>query len=438
MAQPGASFLATICRRITAARGPTLLLLVLVPGAAAQGATVQGVDVRLTIDGPAPVAAVRTRLQETVETVAQRLLVGRRLDQLLPAQSQLQGTLSTVVDRVIAGYSVADARIDVGVTAAVAVRLRPDPPLIQAVEVLPRTEVDPAVAPLLLQPVEQTVTPTVRTMLLGFPVEALEWAGPLIGEDVRLAVEGVVPGFTAVVRVRPAVSARVEIDLLARDGRVVRNIGVRFRSSSIPLLLLEQHAPAVLSMAAPIRGLPVVFVERQRDVLARVLTERLRAYRPAVEYHIVAQVGLSVAETTYVTVVADSLLYRGRVEAALNVGTNAPGPELRAHLGRLLGSFEVFAEVGLAPNTLFTRYDLGVRYQVNEALDLGVSYTLNTAATTGFAVYRLSPDLSLRAAYEVPLQRLEGSLRYRFNEFLSGEVVGTSDGEYWIRLISNL
>ncbi len=438
MAQSGASLLARLRRQAAALARWLALLLLLVPPLGAAGLTVQAVDVRLTVDGAAPPTPVRARLQETVEAVAQRLLVGRAVDQLRPAQAQLEGTLSAVIDRVVTGYSVAAARIEIGVTAAVAVRLRPDPPLIQAVEVLPRTDVDPAVAPLLLQPVEQAVSPTVRTMFLGLPVEALEWATPLIGDDVRRAVESVIPGFSAAVRVRAAALARVEIDLLARDARVVRDVGVRFRSSSIPLLFLEQHAPAVLSMAGPIRGLPIVFVERQREVLARLLTERLRAYRPAVEYHVVATASLSVAETTYVTVVADSLLYRGRVEAALNVGTNAPAPELRAHLGRLFGRFEVFAEVALVPHTLSTRYDLGLRYQVNEALDLGASYTLNTAAATGFAVYRLSPDLSLRAAYAVQAQRFEGSFRYQFNEFLSGEVVGTSDGEYWIRLISNL
>ena len=439
MAQPGPSLLVRLRRRAAAAVRAFTLLLLLVPPVAAAGVVVQALEVRLTIDGAAgPPAVVRARLQETVETVAQRLLVGRPVDQLRPGQTQLQTTLATVVDRVIAGYSVADARVEIGPTAVVAVRLRPDPPLIQTVEVVPRTGVDPAVALLVVAPVEQTVVPAVRTMFLGLPVAALEWVAPLIADDVRRAVENVLPGFSAAVRVRPAALALVELDLLARDARVVRDIGVRFRSASIPLLLLEQHAPAILSMAGPIRGLPVVFVERQREALERLLVERLRAYPPAVEYHIVARPILSVAETTYVTVVADSLIWRGRVEAAVNVGVNAPGAELRVHLGRLIGRFEAFAELALAPSTLSTRYDVGVRYQFDDAVDVGAAYTINTAETTGFVVYRVTPDFSLRVAYAVQMQQFEGSVRYRFNEFLSGEIVGTSGGDYWLRLISNL
>ena len=439
MAQSGTSLLAWVRLRAAGIAWSLVLLFLLATPAAAAGVTVQAVEVRLVVEGAGPPPVVRARLQETVETVAQRLLVGRPADQLRPGLPQVQTTLTAVVDRVISGYSVVESRVEVGTTSAVvAVRLRPDPPLVHTVEVVPRADVDPAVAPLLTRPLEQDVTPAVRTMFLGLPVEALEWAAPLIAEDVGRAVEHLLPGFGAVLRVRPAALARVEMELRVRDARVVRDIGVRFRSGSIPLILLEPHAPAVISMAGPMRGLPVVFAERQREALERLVAERLRTYGPVIEYHIIAQPVLSVGETTYVTVVADSLRYLGRVEAAVNVGANAPGPELRVHLGRLVGRLEAFAEVGLVPTTLSTRYDLGLQYRLTDALDVGASYRLNTAAVQGFAFYRFTPDLSLRVAYEVPAQRIEAGVRYRFNEFLSSEVVGTSGGDYWLRLISNL
>lgn len=420
-----------------AARGLVFLLLLSAPALAA-AVMVQSVEVRLTVDGAGPPAVVRARIQETVETVAQRLLLGRAVDQLRPAQGQLQTTLATVVDRVITGYSVVETRLEVGAAAVVAVRLRPDLPVIQTVEVVPRTAVHPAVAPLVLGPVERQLAPAVRTMLVGLPVEAMDWAGPLIAEEVRRAAEGLLPGFTAAVRVRAGAAGRVDIDLAAREGRVVRDIGVRFRSGSIPTILLEQHTPAVASLSEPIRGLPVPFAEAHREALERLLEERLRAYPPVWEYRIVVRAVLRVAETTYVTVLADSLLYLGRVEAAVNLGSQAPPPELRLHLGRLFGRFEVFGEAAIPPNTFAGRYDLGVRYSVSETIHLGTSVTLNAVATTAWLSYRFSPDLSVRAAYEVHAQRLEGSVRYRFHEFLSGELVGTGRGEFWLRLISNL
>jgi hypothetical protein len=399
---------------------------------------VQSVEVRLAVEGTVPPAVVRVRLQETVATVAQRLLIGRAVDQLRPAQGQLQMTLATVVDRVIAGYSVVETRLEVGAAAVVAVRLRPDPPVIAAVEILPKTAVHPAVAPLVVAPIDREVAPAVRAMLMGLPVEALDWAGPLIGEEARRAAEALLPGFAAAVRVRAGAAARVEIDLAAREGRVVRDLGVRFRSSSIPTLLLESHAPAVTSLAEPVRGLPVVFAEAHRAALERLLGERLRAYPPVGEYHIVVRAVLRVAETTYVTVLADSLAWMGRVEAVVNLGSRAPAPELRLHLGRLFYRFELFAEAAIPPNTFAGRYDLGLRYRVTDALDLGSNVGLNAVAVTAWAIYRLSPDLSVRAAYEIHQRRVEGGVRYRFHEFLSGELVGNSGGEVWLQLISNL
>ncbi len=442
MDQPGAPLLS---RNRSGAAPPAyrlILLLVLMAtlggSVNAAGASVQAVEVRLTVEGAGPPPVVRTRLQETVEAVVQRLLLGRPVDQLRPAQAQLQGTLTQVVDRVIIGYSVADARIEVGATATVAMRLRPDPPLIRSVELVPLTTVDAAVAPLVRRPLETTVAAETRALFLGLPVEALDWAAPLLVDAVRLAVERALPGFTAVLRARPAPLLRVDVEVRPRDGHIVRDIGVRFRSGSIPQLLLGPHAPAVISMAGPLRGLPVAFAEETREDLERLLEERLRAYQPVVAYRIVARPLLSVAETTYVTVVADSLSYLGRVEAAVNIGTSAPAPELRAHLGRLTGRFEFYGEIALVPNTLSSRYDVGIRYQVTEALDVGTSVTINTLETNPWVSYRLSPDITMRAAYAVKQRSIEGSVRYRFTEVLSGELVGTSEGGYWIRVISNL
>jgi len=440
MGQPRAPLLGRLHGRAAlplAARGLAFLLLIGAPAAAA-AVMVQSVEVRLAVDGAGPPAVVRVRLQETVETVAQRLLVGRAVDKLRSAQAQLQTTLATVVDRVITGYSVVEARLEVGAAAVVAVRLRPDPPVIADVEVIPRTSVHPAVAPLVLQPVDREVVPAVRAMLIGLPVEALAWAGPLIAVEARRATEALLPGFAAAIRVLPGATARVEIELTAREGRVVRDIGVRFRSSSVPTLLLEVHGPAVTSLAEPVRGLPVAFAEAHRQDLARLLETRLRAYPPVGEYQMVVRVLLSVAETTYVTVLADSLSWLGRVEAAVNLGSRAPAPELRLHLGRLFDRFELFGEAAVPPNTFAGRYDLGVRYRVSDAIDVGTNVTLNAVAVTGWVTYRFSPDVSLRAAYEIQQRRFEGSVRYRFHEFLSGELVGTSGGEFWLRLISNL
>src|SRR5258708_4364251 len=123
-----------------------------------------------------------------------------------------------------------------------------------------------------------------QSLLVGLPVAALDWAGPLVAQQVKEIVEAAVPGFTASYRLRAAEHSILDLTTVPKDSRVIRNIGVRFRSESIPLLLLDQHAPPVASMADPLRGLPVVFVDAQRAAMPHLLNEALPPYPPPVEH----------------------------------------------------------------------------------------------------------------------------------------------------------
>lgn len=437
MAQPGPSLL----RARPAPAGVAALLLcalALAPAVRAQVPAVQEVAVRLEVEGPVPAPPIRARLEETVDAVARRLLVGRPLGGVREGQRQLESVLRTVLDRVVAGYAVTAGQIDPGPTSTVLVRLRPDPPLIRRVVLRPRAEVHPRVWPLLEAPVARQLAPAAATLLTGLPVAAVDWAGPLVVAELRRVAEAAVPGYTLEAQLAAGAETVVAGRLVPRDSRVVRNIGVRFRSSSIPTILLDQHAPVVASFADPLRGLPVAFAEAHRAALEGLVAAALAAYPPVVQYHIVARPALRVGETTVVTVVADSLLYRARLQAVITVGAQAPPPELQVSLGRLFGAVEVFGQLAVTPNTLELRYDLGVAVTPTPAWQVGVAKTLNSPRLLTWTAYTLSPDVDVRLALEGSAGTVETSVRYRLNEFQAGELVATSRGDVWLRLLSNL
>ena len=429
-------------RTIRSSIAPLIGLLMLAAGVApAWGQTVvQQVVVELAFDGAAPHRIIRDRLEATVASVAERLLLGRPVDQvaaLLPPPGE---TIGGVVERVTAGYAVAETMVRPGIVTTVAVRLRPLGPVVDHVVVVPDLRAEhPRVHPLLLALLQPTTIAEMQALVTALPLASLEWAGPLIEVRVRDMVEAALPGFTATARIRPAETVRLDLTIAPKDSRVIRNIGVRFRSTSIPIILLDQHGPQVASMAEPLRGLPVAFAESTRRSLERMLNEELAAYPPAVEYNIVATSRLEVAETTYVTVSAESLVYRARVEARLNIGPSAPGPEVVAHLGRLVAPpLEPFIEVRLVPTPLSLTADLGFRYEVSPISSLGVTYAPSTQETMLWTTVQVSPDLGLRGQWAVPTQVFEGTLTYRLNEFLAWELIGTSRGDVWLRLTSNL
>ncbi len=419
--------------------GAALTLSVAVAPARGQAVVAQ-VAVELTFDGVAPHRLIRDRLEATVLSVAVRLLVGRPLDQVAALQPRPEDTITGVVERVATGYAVSGVVVRPGATTAVAIRLRPIGAVVREVAViLDLRSVHPRVQPLLTTLLQGGPVQEMQATLAGLPAGSLDWAGPLVDLQARETVEAALPGFTTTVHIRPGDVAELDLLLAPRDSRVIRNIGVRFRSSSIPIVWLDPYAPQVASMAEPLRGLPVAFADAHRPSLERLLNEDLVAYAPAVRYRVVATARLEVAETTYVLVTADSQVYRARVEAQLNIGAQAPGPAVVAHLGRLITPpVEPFIEVRLVPTPLSLTADLGIRLEVSPGAFVGATYAPSTQETTLWTTVPLGRDVGVRGGWTIPTQVFEGAFTYRINEFLAWELVGTTRGDVWVRLVSNL
>jgi len=99
---------------------------------------------------------------------------------------------------------------------------------------------------------------------------------------------------------------------------------------------------------------------------------------------------------------------------------------------------EPFVEIRLVPTPLSLTADLGIRYEVSPVSSLGATYAPSTQETMLWTTVQVSPDLGLRGEWALPTQIFEGTLTYRINEFLAWELIGTSRGDVWLRLTSNL
>jgi hypothetical protein len=399
---------------------------------------VQRVEVRLTVEGGEPHALVVRRMLDAIGSAAERLLVGRDSELVARQEAALAGVLREVVDRVVRGYQVAGIAFQPGVTTGASIRVQPRPPILgESPVVLAMPAVHADIQPLVRTVLEPAV-PELRRLTARLPAEAVEWAGPVLERRAVEIVEAAAAGFSGRAEITLSPEARLAITLAARDSRVIRDLGVRFRSSSIPYVLLSSHAPQVVSMAEPLRGLPVVFATAHRAALEAVIARRMEAYPPVREYGVVVRPVLQVAEVTYVTVLADSRLYRGSIEARINFGTQAPPPDVRATLGRLFGSLEPYVEVTLVPSNLALRTVAGVRFELGTNIAVGVSTGFDGDGVSPFLTYRLSPDLRVHGKYLPRGGLVEGTLSYRLNEFLSVEGVAASDRTVWLRLVSNL
>src|SRR3989442_133131 len=89
-----------------------------VPPARGQGVVLHVVVV-LAFEGDAPHPVIRSRLETTVLSVADRLLTGLSVDQAAVLQPRPEDTIANVVDRVALGYAVVDAAVQAAVTTTV-------------------------------------------------------------------------------------------------------------------------------------------------------------------------------------------------------------------------------------------------------------------------------------------------------------------------------
>jgi hypothetical protein len=399
---------------------------------------IQRVEVRLTVEGGEPHPLVVRRMLDAIGSGAERLLVGRDSDLVARQEAALAGVLREVVDRVVRGYRVLEIGFQPGVTTGVSVRVQPRPPILgESPVVITMPAVHAEIQPLVRTVLEPAV-PELRRLTERLPAEAAEWAGPVLERRAIEIVEAAAAGFSGRAEITLSPERRLAITLATRDSRVVRDIGVRFRSTSIPYALLSSHAPQVVSMAEPLRGLPVVFATAHRARLEAIIGGHLSAYPPVRDYAVVTRPVLQVAEVTYVTVLADSTLYRGRIEARINFGTQAPPPDVRATLGRLFGSLEPYVEVTLVPSNLALRTVVGLRFELGTNLAIGASTGFDGDGISPFLTYRLSPDLQVHGKYLARFELIEGTLSYRLNESFSVEGVAASDRTVWLRLVGNL
>jgi hypothetical protein len=400
---------------------------------------VQRIEVRLTVEDGEPHPLVVRRIADSVGSAAERLLVGRDSEVVARQEAQLVAVLRDVVDRVVRGYRVVAMSFDAGTLTVVSARLAPRPPTFAGdvlIDVAAPT-VHPDAQPLVRTALNPAL-PRIRDSLGRLPIDALEWARPILEQEATRAVEATLEGFTGTARIEGTPGPRVVLSLAPRDSRVIRDIGVRFRSTSIPYMLLGQHSPQVASMAEPLRGLPVTFATAHRARFEELIAQRLAAYPPVREFAIIARPLLQVAEVTYVTVIADSTLYRGRLEARLNIGSQAPPPDVRAQIGRAFGSLEPYAQLTLTPSTLGIKLTVGLKFEIGQLITVGVETSADSGGPDPFATLRVSPDIQLRGSYMTRDNILETSITYRLNEFISLEGVGTSRGIYWLRIVSNL
>ena len=382
-------------------------------------------------------APLLNKMGNSMQLVAQQLLLDRDTEAILPAQQEYATLLSDIADRVLTGYYLQSTQLTVDKESELILQVRPWNTAIRNVQVdLQFSGIEEQTSELLeskLPTLKKQLEDTIR----GASVDASDWADGVLRKIVRQQVEEALPEFKVAVDLVNEADKTVVQVIVYPVGQLVRNVDYSMRSDAIPNILLMKLKHKYADECNKLRGLPVNYVERQKQEIEEFLLNKLRNEPEIIKYELQPFVNITPDTDMDVEIIIDSNKYKIWFEGYGDIGRNEDNLSGKAHFGKFISpKEEFFGEVEIVLDDVDWNFGLGyTRYwgksgwtYVRRIPDGENNYKLE---------YNLDPKWRLRAEHFAKKNRNEYGVRYRIHEFLSAEYVYGGD-EFYLRIIGNL
>lgn len=406
-----------------------------VPAAAAAD-TVDSIAVNVTSDVPPPARIVK-RMIGSVTTVGEQILLGKTVGDVIDRQAAYEKIIQEVFDRVLVGYAVTGVTIDPGSRTTILVALTPWGDVVRDVSVeLDYGSLSPAAAELMSRDVGD-VTEKVRNLLVGLPIDSVDWAGSLSKTLLREYLEGQLPEFRSGIEIVAGAVTTVRISLLPQ-GPVVQDVQVSLRSKTIPNMLLLTARPDIETTAGELRGLPVAFVERHSAYFTNRVGSQAAQLPAARRYELKLTPSLEAGRETKVTLNAETDRYKVTLEGHLDMGREQNNTAVQLHVGKSIGSRdEAFMEVVFFPNRVSWEFLPGWGRRVGTNTNVGIKYNIGDQQAVLWLQQPLARNWSFRLERTPAAGYTEVGIRYKLHDFISAEYVFTNH-DNWLRLVGDL
>ena len=377
------------------------------------------------------------KMSNSMQLVAQQLLLERDTEAIQPVQQEYATLLADIADRVLTGYYLQSTELTVDKESELVLKIRPWNAAIRNVEVdLQFSGIEEQTSELLeskLPTLKQQLEDTIR----GASVDASDWADGVLRKIVRQQVEEALPEFkVAVDLVNEAEKTVVQV-VIYPVGQLVRNVDYSMRSDAIPNILLMKLKYKYADECNKLRGLPVSYVERQKQEIEEFLLAKLRNEPEIVEYDLKPQVTIKPDADMSVEFLINSDKYKVWFEGYGDIGRGEENLSGKAHFGKFVSpQEEVFGEVEAVLDDVDWTFGVGYTRYWGKS---GWSYIrrLPDGENNYKLEYYLDTKWRLRAEHFASENRNEYGVRYRIHEFLSAEYVYGGD-EFYLRIIGNL
>jgi hypothetical protein len=361
----------------------------------------------------------------------------RDVEALQKTKQEYATLLSDIADRVLTGYYLQSTELTIDKSSQLILKIRPWNAAIENVEVdLQFSGIEEQTSELLERKLP-FLKQQLQNTIAGASVDASDWADGVLRKMVRQQVEEVLPEFKVAVDLVNETNKTVVQVIIYPVGQLVRNVNYSMRSDAIPNILLMKLKGKYADDCSKLRGLPVSFVERQKQEIEEFLLSKILKEKEIIEYKLLPRVSIIPEADMAIEILIDSNKYKIWLEGYSDIGRGEDNLSGKAHFGKFVSpKEEVFGEAEVVLDNVDWNFGLGYTRYWGKS---GWSYIRRVPdGENNFKLeYYLDNKWRLRAEHFSENNRNEYGVRYRIHEFLSAEYVYGGD-EFYLRIIGNL
>lgn len=405
-------------------------------------APVTKVDVQIKDEAGTTSPVLLQKMEDSMQVVAAQLFNGRDSDFIAADAAGYERLLAEISDRVITGYQTNQVRLSTsdgreGMTVKLVFSVAPWAQTVQKVDVDLQFSGISQFAAEVLQEKVPALKEQLQKTLQGASLDAADWAGSVLRGQVKGSVEEALPDFRAAVDLTTQNGNAVVQVVIYPVGELVRDVQYSMVSRSIPNILLMKLKYKYADKAKSLQGLPVSYVEMNKETLSKKILQELSDEIQVRRHHLTPQVLIHPGPETQLDISLESHEYKIWFEGYGDIGRKDHNLSGRAHFGKFISRRdEIFGEVGVDLKDVRWDFNAGYAFHYGKAT---MSYMFRVPADAHVirAEYDITPKWRLRYEHFGDKKENEYAVRYRIHEFLSGEYVYSTNKSYF-RIVGNL
>lgn len=419
--------------------GAGLFLMTGVFSGNVSAASIQNVDVHLSVTAGNVPPVVAKRIVSSISSIGNRILIGKEENLFRLNSAEYNKVIADIINRVVIGYVVSDLSVDYGSNTSINVSLQPVGRMIRHVN----TEIDygnlSGDAERYIKAETAEVPVLMNNLLIGLPVDSVGWAESVSQSAGRDLLKQILPEFQANFEVLSGEDTKVKIYLIPQ-GNIIRSTRLTLEKSTVPRLLMLRAVDETETALKNLEGLPVGFVSRNQGKIASELNGILSNDFFVEKYGIETRSRLIPGEKTELVVDALTDHWIIRTEAWLDAGRDGDrNTTIEGMLGHFVGGNNVvFGEARFYPGPVDWDVYGGFYHHFRGLMDLGYKYNFIENSNHVFGIVPIGSKFSLRYERDFKDDENEFGLSYKVHNYMTLEYVYNDEDGKWLRLVANL